>query len=433
MQGRALFIASVLTAALAGLLFGFDTAVIAGVTGDLVGFYHLSPEGLGLTVSAALWGTMVGAVATGRPGDTFGSRRVLGVLGLFYLVAGIGCALVSGWGAFLALRFVCGLAIGGSSVLAPVYIAEIAPPARRGLLVGLFQLAIVVGILIAYLSNGIVGTLVTEDAWRWKLGVSAAPAIVFLVLLQRTPDSPRWLMMRGRQADAQDSLQRIGLTPDAAMAEVRTMQRELAGADDQPRLSWRSHRRPILLAVLLAMFNQLAGINAVLYYLNDIFAQAGSLSPDRQAVIIGLANLLFTMLGLALIDRLGRKPLLAIGAGGMAICLAVAAAVLGGAMDKALLLPALVGFIAFFATSQGAVIWVYLSEIFPSAVRARGSALGASVHWLMNALVAMIFPVLVAWSAAAPFALFAGAMVVQLIVVIAFFPETKRTALDEAR
>lgn len=433
MQGRALFIASVLTAALAGLLFGFDTAVIAGVTGDLVDFYRLSPEGLGLTVSAALWGTMIGAVVTGRPGDMFGSRRVLGVLGLFYLVSGIGCAIVSDWSGFLALRFICGLAIGGSSVLAPVYIAEIAPPARRGLLVGLFQLAIVVGILIAYLSNGIVGALVTDHAWRWKLGVGAAPAIVFLLLLRRTPDSPRWLMMRGRQDEAQDSLQRIGLTQAAAALEVETMKRELAGADNRQRLSWKSHRRPILLAVLLAMFNQLAGINAVLYYLNDIFAQAGSLSPDRQAVIIGCANLVFTMFGLALIDRLGRKPLLAIGAGGMAVCLALAAAVLGGLIGKALLLPALVGFIAFFATSQGAVIWVYLSEIFPSAVRARGSALGASVHWLMNALVAMVFPVLVAWSAAAPFLIFAGAMAVQLVVVIAFFPETKRTALDEAR
>jgi sugar porter (SP) family MFS transporter len=430
MRGRALFIASVLTAALAGLLFGFDTAVIAGVTGDLVAIYHLSPQTLGVTVSAALWGTMVGALVTGRPGDRFGSRRVLSVLGAFYLIAGIGCALVTNWWGFLGLRFVCGLAIGGSSVLAPVYIAEIAPPARRGLLVGLFQLAIVSGILLAYLSNGIVGVLVTENAWRWKLGVSAAPALIFLLLLQRTPDSPRWLMLRGRPGDAHQSLERIGFTADTAAAEVETIRGELSSAEGVARLSWTVHRRPIMLAVLLAMFNQLAGINAVLYYLNDIFARAGSLSPDRQAVMIGLANLVFTMLGLALIDRLGRKPLLAIGAAGMAICLSVAAMALYGMLNQGVLLFALIGFIAFFATSQGAVIWVYLSEIFPSAVRSRGSALGASVHWLMNALVATVFPVLIAWSAGAPFVLFAVAMVAQLVVVLAVFPETKRTALD---
>jgi len=431
-SGRGVLAASIGTAALAGLLFGFDTAVIAGVTGDLTRIYRLTPETLGVTVSAALWGTLVGALFTGKPGDRYGSRRVLALLGVLYVLAGIGCALVTDWTAFLAFRFACGLAIGGSSVLAPVYIAEIAPPARRGMLVGLFQLAIVTGILVAYLSNAVVGSLVADpDAiWRWKLGITAAPAVLFLILLARIPDSPRWLILSGRRDDARRAMARIGLTTAEASAEIASV--EAALRQDQPgeTLSWRKHRKPILLAVATAMFNQLAGINAVLYYLNDIFAKVGSLSPDRQAILIGAANLLFTLVGMLLIDRVGRRTLLAAGAAGMTVCLSVAALVLFGRIGNAALLPALVGFIAFFATSQGAVIWVYLSEIFPSAVRARGSGLGASTHWLMNAAIAGVFPVLVAWSAGAPFVIFAVAMAVQCGVVLLFFPETKGVALD---
>lgn len=428
---RGVLAASIGTAALAGLLFGFDTAVIAGVTGDLTRVFALTPETLGVTVSAALWGTLIGALVTGKPGDTFGSRRVLGVLGIFYLVAGIGCALATDWYAFLAFRFACGLAIGGSSVLAPVYIAEIAPPARRGQLVGLFQLAIVTGILVAYLSNAIVGSVAGEAAWRWKLGVTAAPALVFLLLLLRIPDSPRWLLTKGRREDARASFARIGLGPKEAEAETAAIERGLATATTQEKLSWRRHRRPIMLAILTAAFNQLAGINAVLYYLNDIFARVGTVSPDRQAVLIGLANLVFTLVGMALIDRIGRRTLLAAGAAGMTVCLAIAAAALFGTIGSAALLPALIGFIAFFATSQGAVIWVYLSEIFPSTVRARGSGLGASTHWLLNALIAQAFPIVVAWSAGAPFVIFAVAMAVQFVVVLLVFPETKGVTLDE--
>jgi sugar porter (SP) family MFS transporter len=427
---RGLLAASIGTAALAGLLFGFDTAVIAGVTGDLTRLFRLTPETLGVTVSAALWGTLAGAIGAGAPGDRFGSRTVLRVLAFFYLLAGLGCTFVSSWPLFLFFRFVCGLAIGGSSVLAPVYIAEIAPPARRGLLVGLFQWMIVLGILLAYLSNAVVAGLVQGDiAWRWKLGVTALPALVLLVLLFRIPDSPRWLVTKGRQTDAADVLARIGVSSADAGAAIAAA-REASGTGGE-RLSWSRHRRPILLAILIAGFNQLAGINAVLYYLNDIFARAGSLSPDRQAVLIGLANLVFTMLGMALIDRVGRRTLLMAGAAGMVVCQGAAAAVMYGALGQVWLLPALIGFIAFFATSQGAVIWVYLSEIFPTPVRARGSGLGASTHWLMNAVIAQAFPVLVARSAGLPFAIFAIAMAVQLVVVWRFFPETKRLALDD--
>nr|WP_277923417.1 sugar porter family MFS transporter [Sphingomonas sp. CARO-RG-8B-R24-01] len=432
-QVKSVLVASIITAALAGLLFGFDTAVIAGVTADLRHVYRLTPETLGVTVSAALWGTLVGALVTGGPGDRFGSRRVLGVLGLCYIAAGVGCALATDWSAFLAFRFVCGLAIGGSSVLAPVYIAEVAPPARRGLLVGLFQLAIVAGILIAYLSNAIVAVLIDHEAWRWKLGVSAAPAIVFVALLFRIPDSPRWLVARARVTEARVAFARIGLSPTDADQEIERILGALAIGQSDGRLSWSLHRRPIVLAVVLAAFNQLAGINAVLYYLNDIFARAGSLSPDLQAITIGAANLIFTLLGMVLIDRIGRKPLLAAGAAGMTLCLSIAALVLFGRIGGSVLLPALVGFIAFFATSQGAVIWVYLSEIFPQDVRARGSALGASTHWLFNAVIAGVFPMLVAWSAGAPFVIFATAMAAQCVVVLLIFPETKGIALDAIR
>lgn len=423
-------LAAIATAALAGLLFGVDTAVIAGVIGDLTRVFALTPETLGLTTSSALWGTLLGALVTGRPGDRFGSRRVLGVLGGFYLVAGLGCALAPGWSSFIAFRFLCGVAIGGSSVLAPVYIAEVAPPRLRGALVGLFQLAIVTGILLAYCSNAAVAAIAPAAAWRWKLGVTAAPALLFVLLLIRIPDSPRWLLIKGRSADARASLRRMGLSAPQAEQEVDAIAAALVEAPREERLSWRRHRRPILLAVSLAAFNQLAGINAVLYYLNDIFARAGSVSPDRQAIAIGLANLVFTLVGMALIDRVGRKTLLLVGAAGMTVCLGVAAAVFFGAAPQGALLPALIGFIAFFAPSQGVVIWVYLSEIFPSPVRARGSGLGASTHWLMNAAITAVFPSLVAWSAGAPFAIFAGCMAAQLVVVALFFPETKRTALD---
>ncbi|WP_374407477.1 sugar porter family MFS transporter [Pelagerythrobacter sp.] len=421
-------VATIGTAALAGLLFGFDTAVIAGVTADLTTLFALTPETLGLTVSAALWGTLAGAIFAGKPGDAIGSRNSLRVLAAFYLIAGLGCAFATNWPMFLFFRFLCGLAIGGSSVLAPVYIAEIASPRRRGMLVGLFQLMIVLGILIAYLSNATIAGLTSGDAeWRWKLGVSAIPAAVFTMLLFTIPNSPRWLVSKGRHAEAGDALARMG-APSSDLARL-----ERAMVDDAPgeRLSWHRHRRPIVLAILVAVFNQLAGINAVLYYLNDIVSRAGSVSPDRQAILIGIANLIFTLVGMALIDRVGRKTLLLIGAAGTALCLAAAAAVMFGAAPVGVMLPALAGFIAFFAISQGAVIWVYISEIFPTPVRARGSALGAGTHWLMNAVIAGVFPMLVAVSPGVPFAIFAVAMVVQLIVVAVIFPETRGVDLDE--
>ena len=430
-QGRSAHGGAVIAAALAGLLFGFDTAVIAGVTHALTASFALTSSGLGAAVSAALVGTLIGALMAGAPGDRYGSRVVLIWIGVAYMVSAIGCALSDSLTMFIAFRLLGGLAIGGSSVLAPVYIAEISPPDRRGRLVASFQLSIVIGILAAYLSNALIGLASeADDAWRMKLGVAAAPACLFLLLLLRIPDSPRWLLQRGRTAEARAAIERLAMEDADALIDS-------AASPDAPshtqRLSWRAHRTPILLAIAIAAFNQLSGINAILYYLGDIFAMAGfsALSADLQSVAIGVANLAATLIGMALIDRVGRRPLLLVGAAGTALALAGVAAIYTLDRGQALLLPMLIGFILFFAVSQGAVIWVYLSEIFPTAVRARGQSLGSAVHWGLNAVIAFGFPIVAQGSRAAPFWVFSIAMLIQLLVVWRYFPETRGSSLDD--
>jgi len=430
---QSLFVLSIASAALAGLLFGFDTAVISGVTADLRDIFDLSPAALGITVSSALIGTLIGAMYAGTLGDRFGSRDSLRATAVLYFVSGLGCALSWDWSSLVAFRFIGGLAIGGSSVLAPVYISEIAPPQRRGMLVGLFQLNIVSGILVAYLSNFLIGQLdLGSHEWRWKLAITAGPAALLFAMLLYVPHSPRWLAAKGRTEEALRTLQLIG-TPEerASFATLREASDAPVGAG--ARLSWHAHRRPILLAVSIAMFNQLAGINAILYYLNDIFAAAGfgKVSSDLQAVGIGATNLLFTLIAMLFIDRIGRKRLLLTGAVGMFACLASVAMIMGADRWHELLIWSLVGFIAFFAFSQGAVIWVYISEIFPTPVRSRGQSIGSSTHWLMNALIAFSFPLIAAHSKALPFVFFAAMMLVQFIVVLLFFPETKGVPLED--
>lgn len=413
---------AVVAMSLGGLLFGFDTAVISGVTDALRSNYALSEAGLGLAVSAALWGTLVGALFSGAPGDRWGSLAVLRVIGFLYLVSAVGCALATTLTGFLAFRVLGGLAIGASSVLVPVYIAEISSAKRRGLLVGLFQFNIVAGILVAYLSNYLVAQAIAPDiAWRWKLGVAAVPAALFLVLLTGLPQSPRWLTARGRDDDAAHAAARLGLDVIPAAAGGGT-----------GRLDWRIHRMPILLAIAIGLFNQLSGINAILYYLNDIFAAAGftGVSGDVQAIAIGAANLIATVIGMGVIDRVGRKPLLIGGGIVTAIALGGVALVYMGQASPALLLPLLILFIAAFAMSQGAVIWVYLSEIFPTDVRARGQAIGSATHWVANAVLSFAFPLVAHWDRALPFWGFAAAMLVQALVVWRFFPETRGRDLE---
>ncbi|MBD8619327.1 sugar porter family MFS transporter [Sphingomonas sp. CFBP 13728] len=425
-QPSTVLIASVATAALAGLLFGFDTAVIAGVTGALKAKFALSEAWLGFTVSSALWGTLIGALFIGTLGDRYGSRNVLRILAFLYVVTALGCALAWNWHSFLSFRFINGIAIGGSSVLAPAYIAELAPPAQRGKMVGGFQFAVILGILLAYVSNAVIGSLDLGDVeWRWKLGIVAAPSLVFFGLLFRIPNSPRWLLAKGRDAEAKDVLALVGMSPDIARQELDTPKGDA-------KLSWTRHRKPITLAFLVAMFNQFSGINAFLYYLNDIFkASGGSLSPDLQAVMIGVANMVFTLLGMLLIDRIGRRTLLLWGSAGMTAALTVGGLALLGVLASWLLLPSLIVFIMFFAPGSGAVIWVYISEVFPQNVRARGSSIGSSSHWGWNAVIAQVFPIAAAWSAGVPFLFFAAMMAVQFVTVFLYFPETKGVPLEE--
>ena len=418
---------------LTGLLFGFDTAVIAGTTHGLAVTFGLSPAGLGWTVSSALWGTLTGALLAGYPGDRFGARNCLRVIAAMYLLSALGSFSAPTLGLFVAARVLGGLAIGASTVLAPTYLAEIAPAARRGALVGVFQLNIVFGILVAYLSNDLIGraALGPQD-WRWKFGVALLPAALLGSLLFAIPNSPRWLAARGRLIEAADVLSRIGVAEvTAELAEYARVRGASNGA--LARLSWRRHARPMWLAIAIAGFNQLSGINAILYYLNDIFVAAGygRVSAAGQAVIIGASNLLFTLLALAVIDRFGRRSLLRVGSLGLIVALAATAYIELSGTHQGWLLWMLVLFIASFAFSQGAVIWVYIAEIFPTEVRSRGQALGASTHWFMDALIATLFPVAAAYSKGLPFVFFALAMVVQLVVVTLFFPETRRVRLEE--
>jgi sugar porter (SP) family MFS transporter len=425
---------SALVAALGGLLFGFDTAVISGATKALTEAYGLSPGMLGFTVSSALWGTVLGSIFAGYPSDRFGRRAALRALSVFYVVSAVGCALAWDWYSLVFFRVIGGLAIGGSSVIGPMYIAEIAPAARRGRLVAMFQFNIVLGILLAYFSNYLVGLAgFGASEWRWKLGVAAAPAILFFFALFGIPQSPRWLARRGRQAEAREVLVRVGERDvDGELRDIlATVSGRSAGASVP--LFQRRYRLPVFLAIAIGMFNQLTGINAILYYLNDIFERAGfsKVSSDLQAVAIGFTNLVFTLIAMSLIDRLGRKKLLLVGAVGTASCLAGVSFVFFTGMYQGMLLWLLVLFIAFFAFSQGSVIWVYLSEVFPNLVRAKGQSLGSFTHWFMNALISGIFPMMAAASGGVPFAFFAVMTAVQFFVVLTLFPETKGISLEE--
>ena len=431
---NALLIKSTVVAALGGLLFGFDTAVIAGATKALTDLFHLSPASLGLTVAVALWGTIFGAMLAGIPGDRYGRRDSLRGLAVLFFASAVGCALSWNWLSLVIFRFVAGLAIGGSSVLGPMYIAEIAPAKWRGRLVGFFQFNVVFGILLAYFSNYVIGTMsLGASEWRWKLGISAAPAAVFFLMLFYIPRSPRWLAKKGRTDEARMVLNEIGEdNPEEELRQiVESIDAEHAGAKQS--LFSQKYRFPVLLAIMVGMFNQLAGINSILYYLNDIFARAGfnKVSGDRQAVVIGATNLVFTMLAMSVIDKVGRKTMLLIGSVGTAVCLAFVSVIFNTGKHENLLIGPLIGYIAFFAFSQGAVIWVYISEIFPNAVRAKGQSLGSFTHWVMTAILSWIFPFLSARSAAVPFAFFSGMMVLQFFVVLFIFPETKGVTLEE--
>jgi SP family arabinose:H+ symporter-like MFS transporter len=425
---------STIVGALGGLLFGFDTAVIAGTTQQLTTVFYLSSSSLGVTVFSGLVGTVIGALTAGVLGQRIGGREAQRIMALLYTISALGCALSWNWPSLLVFRLIGGLGIGGSSVLGPVYIAELAPAKWRGRMVGLFQINVVAGILLAYLSNYLItllhlGTL----QWRWQLGVAGIPALLFLIMLYGIPRSSRWLVTQNKTDEALDVLKMMG-SPDSE-AELREIMDSIhmeRGMAAEPLFIPR-YRLPIFLAVTIGMFNQLSGINAILYYSNSIFAAAGfsQLSGSLQTVLVGAMNFLATLLGMSLIDKVGRKTLLLIGSVGTALCLGGVAAIFFTNTHQNLLVWLLMAYIAFFSISQGAVIWVYISEVFPNRVRAKGQSLGSSAHWIMNALISLVFPILAARSGGIPFVFFAAMMALQFIIVLRFYPETKGISLEQ--
>lgn len=423
-----------LTGALGGLLFGFDTVVISGAIDALVRLYNLSPLDKGWTVAIGLVGTVIGALGAGQIGQKLGSRETLRVTAVLYIVSALGCGLAWNWSSFMLFRFIGGLGIGASSVLGPVYIAELAPAKWRGRLVAAFQFNVVFGILLAYTSNYAIRTMhLGATEWRWQVGIAGVPAVAFLILLFGIPRSPRWSASKNRIDEALAVLKMMGEPdPQAELDDIRAALKQEHATAHERVFRWK-YRYPLFLAIATGAFNQLAGINAILYYINNIFGAAGfnQISSDQQAIAIGATNFLFTIVGMSLIDKLGRKTLLLIGAAGTASCLAGVAWIFSSHSHQSDLLWLLVTYIAFFSVSQGAVIWVYIGEVFPTSVRSKGQGVGSASHWFMNTLIQLVFPVVVSdMSTATPFVFFSIMTVVQFAVVLFVFPETKGQTLE---
>jgi sugar porter (SP) family MFS transporter len=432
----AYLIRSAIVASLCGLLFGFETAVISGTTDWLKAHFALSNAALGFTVATALLGSIVGALTVGKPADAFGRRGVLFVLAALFLIASLGCALAWSWNAFVVFRFIGGLAVGGASVVAPIYIAELSPAAHRGRLVTITQLNIVLGILLAYLSNYLIGMLHLGDfEARWMFGVMAIPSAVFFALLSFTPQSPRWLIGKGRIDKAIQVFKRCGTDTGDLSEEIAAIQRsfDVARGELKEPLFRRKYFKPASLAMAIAAFNQLSGINAVLYYTGYIFTQAGAdkSSALLQSVIVGLTLLVFTLAALSAIDRFGRRNLMLAGSVGYIVSLSLAAYCFFTGTGGWLLLACLLVFVASHAFGQGAVIWVFIGEIFPNSVRARGQSLGVGTHWILSAAISWTFPVIAAHSGGSAFAFYALCMVGQLLWVLLLMPETKGVPLEQ--
>ncbi|WP_313368134.1 sugar porter family MFS transporter [Sphingobacterium mizutaii] len=416
----------VFIASLGGFLFGFETAVISGAEKIIQELWHLNSFWHGFTVSISLIGTIFGAIAAAKPAQKYGRKRVLQVVAVMYLLSAIGCGLSYNWYMFLFFRFLGGLSVGVSSVVGPLYISEIAPANLRGRMTGMFQIMIVSGIFIAFLTNYLFANF-GDDAWRYMLGIMAIPSLAFLLLLNTIPFSPRWLALNNRMEEAKKVFDDLGQTYE------ETPQAE-NGTSEKVPLFQAKYRKPIIYAVLLAVFNQFTGINAILYYAPRIFEMAG-FSRDLaflQPIFIGGTNLLFTLIGMSIIDKYGRKKLLLSGAVGMFIFLVLTAFGLKGGASEFLLFY-IIGFIASFALSQGAVIWVFISEIFPNAVRAQGTSLGSTTHWVMAALISWVFPIVVENFASGGFYIF---LFYAIMVVVSFFfvmrmPETKGKSLEQ--
>jgi SP family arabinose:H+ symporter-like MFS transporter len=433
MNGRIFFWS--LTSALAGFLFGFDTVVISGAEKTIQTLWSLSPHLHGIAMASALYGTVVGSLIGGWPADRFGRKATLLWIGALYFVGAVGSGLATSVTMFIVARVIGGLGIGISTVVAPMYISEIAPPKHRGRLAGMFQFNIVFGILIAFVSNALLAGI-GENAWRWMLGVAAFPSLLYTLFCFALPESPRWLLSRkGDRQAALEVLQRA--RPDAPRPEIEAEADEITAASSGQVSSghfWtRGLRKPILLAILIAFFNQLSGINAILYFAPRIFELTGlgAKAALLQSVGIGVTNLIFTFVGLWLIDKLGRRTLLYIGSFGYIGSLGLVAWAFF--TQHFSIVPACIfAFIAAHAIGQGAVIWVFISEIFPNRHRAEGQTLGSFTHWIFAAALTTFFPLMVsAFPPGYVFSFFTGMMVLQLIWVRLMVPETKGVPLEQ--
>lgn len=427
-----------LIAALGGFLFGFETVVISGAEETLQKIWSLGSFAHGFTVASSLLGTILGAMTASIPAKKYGRKKVLQVIAVLFIIAAIGCASVSAWALFIFFRIIGGIAVGASSMVAPMYISEVSPANLRGRLAGSFQVNIVLGIMIAYMTNYFLKDL-GSDAWRWMFGVMLVPAVVFWILLRVIPESPRWLVINDLSDRAIPVMKRLGeQDPQGAIAAIRQSLHEQQGAPGAHKepLFQRRYSKPIIYAVLLAMFNQLSGINAILYYAPRIFEMAGFDKNDSfgRSVYVGAANLLFTLLAMTVIDKFGRKKLLLIGSVGMTFFLGMTAYAFKQGAGGSMVVLYLIGFIAFFAFSQGAVIWVFISEIFPNSVRSQGGSLGSSTHWIMAAIISWTFPVIVEGSKDGgyhSFVFYSVMMFIQLLFVWRMLPETKGRTLED--
>ncbi|MHC8948610.1 sugar porter family MFS transporter [Sphingobacterium hungaricum] len=419
--------------ALGGFLFGFDTAVISGAEKAVQSFWNLTEFQHGLTMAIALIGTVVGAALGAFPSDKLGRKNTLFFVAALYFFSAIGTALAQDWTVFIIFRFLGGIGVGVSSVTAPIYISEISPAGSRGKLVGLFQFNVVLGILVAYLSNYFIGQG-GEESWRWMLGVQAFPSLLFFLLIFLVPESPRWLLLhKGNVEQAKQIMKKIN--SETYQADVQQILNSNTQTDtNDSKLFSKENRIPVLLAILFAVFNQVSGINAIIYYAPRVFEMAGlgEQSSLLSTVGIGLVNFIFTLIAINFIDRVGRRKLMLIGSLGLIASLSlVSYAFFSGHTEGMTVTLYLMLYIAFFAFSQGAVIWVFISEIFPNNVRAKGQTLGSLTHWVMAAIITFSFPALTEWLGGGyTFLIFAGFMVLQLIFVLRMMPETKGTSLE---
>ena len=444
-KASSLVIRSAIVAAVGGLIFGFDTAVISGANAALKVQFNLDDGGLGATVAIATVGTIVGALVGGRSADYFGRRKLLFFIGILYVLGALGTALAPSHLVLMTFRFVGGLGVGLSSVCAPIYTAEIAPAKVRGRLVGLVQFNIVLGILVAYLSNYIVAQIVHDPqiAWRWMLGVMLVPSVLFLVFLVAVPETPRWLMAKGHEEKAIAISRRLCNTVEESDEQIQEIRDQLAAAGSQATLSQfftRRYFKVIALAFFIAMFNQLSGINAILYYAPEVMKQAGA--DDNAALLmsvaVGLMNLIATMAALTVIDRIGRRSLMIVGSIGYLVSMGFLTAVMFmfqghfNSTSSTLVLIGLLVFIAAHAFGQGSVIWVFISEIFPTRVRGLGQSLGSLTHWVFAAITTYAFPPIIgAWGGGWAFSIFLVCMFGQLVWVLTKMPETKGIPLEE--